>query len=133
VWSSPAGANDWWEDRVLSPIYVTALDAVTQDAEVIERLGDSITATTGGEEGTELFRRVGVGDFEETGKTIEFDIKGAKDSAVVKVLAIGPADSGSAPGRYVEWRVGKIRVICSDGSEIEVPVPNNQPAVTPIR
>jgi hypothetical protein len=125
--------NDWFADRLLSPIYVTALDAVATNTRVVEALGDSIAPTSGGEEGIPLFRRVGTGGLNPAGETIEFDVKGAKGAGVVSVLATGPDNVAGPPGGYVEFHVAKIKVKLEGGSEIEVPPPSDQPAVKPIR
>jgi hypothetical protein len=131
VFASPV--NDWLADRLLSPVYVTALDAVVMNPDVIEALGDSIAPPSGGEEGASLYRRVGMGDLNPAGETIEFDIKGPKGAAVVSVLATGPDNVAGPPGGYVEYHVTKIKVKLEGGSEIDVPAPSDQPAVKPIR
>src|SRR5262249_34891003 len=38
--------NDWMSDRLLAPVYATALDAVTTNRAVIERLGEPIGSGT---------------------------------------------------------------------------------------
>ena len=125
--------NDWFADRLLSPVYVTALDAVVMNPHVIEALGDSIAPTTGGEEGASLYRRVGTGDLDPSGETIEFDIKGSKGTAVVSVLATGPDKCGSARrlcrvSRHQDQSETQRRL--GDRSALR---PIDQPAVKPIR
>lgn len=115
--ASPQSANDWMTSRTLAPVYTTALDAVAADQSVIEQLGDAIEPVQR-EDSNELFRR-------RDEKTIEFDIRGPKGTALVSVVA-SVAQNG-------ESRVTKISVKLSDGSIVDVPPPETQPAFSPVR
>jgi cytochrome oxidase complex assembly protein 1 len=122
--------NDWITARTLAPVYTTALDAVTSDKNVIERLGEPIE-TVG--DSTDLFRLKGSDDPDNPGETIEFDIKGPRGPAKVTVGTSRPSAALPGVATTDELRVAKITVTLSDGSVIDVPPPKEQPAFVPIR
>jgi hypothetical protein len=116
---------DWMTSRVLAPVYTVALDAVASNEQVIERLGDPIEPAL---EADELYRRTSSGELAGD-ETIEFDILGAKGTAVVSVVASNEA-AGSPPGMaYSAYRAATITVTFSDGAKIEVPPPKDQPGM----
>jgi hypothetical protein len=118
---------DWMTARVLAPVYTAALDAVASHAEVSQRLGEPIEPI---EDADELYRRVGTGALQAAGEKIQFDIKGAKETAVVTVVADSQA-ADSAPGMgYSTYRAAEITVTFRDGSTVQVPPPKEQAGTT---
>ena len=120
----------------MAPVYATALDAVTTNKAVIERLGEPIgTASTAVE--SDLYRRKPSDDANSNDQILEFDIEGPKGKGTVSVQAIPASEAGSPggapPGGWSDFRLGKIIVKFSDGSSVEVPPPAKQPAFVPIR
>jgi hypothetical protein len=113
-----AAVNDWWIDRVLAQVYTTALDTVVADERVIERLGEDVGVDI---EANELYRRAQTGPLEKI-ETIEFEIAGAKDKAVVTVTVTG-SDSTDL---NTSLQFTEITVTLSEGSTIDVPLPSNQ-------
>src|SRR5262245_30508262 len=128
------GVNDWMSQRVLAPVYTAALDAVTGNKKVIERLGKPVEPL---EDADELYRRRIPANPDEIagsnvkGTVIEFDIKGPKGGAVVTVVAASDAPQGQNTG-WMALRATKILVKFSDGTSIDVPPPKDQ-AGTEIR
>jgi Cytochrome oxidase complex assembly protein 1 len=106
--------NDWAVQQHLTGSYTTALDTVVADERVVARLGEPIEPAN---DPDALFRREGEGNLNNEGETIVFDIKGPKQTAVVRVEA-----ATAVPGVW-QMKLKKITVVLSDGSEIDVPVP----------
>jgi hypothetical protein len=117
---------DWMTARVLAPVYTAALDAVASHAEVSQRLGEPIEPI---EDADELYRRVGTGALQAAGEKIQFDIKGAKETAVVTVVADSESPSGPGMG-YSAYRAAEITVTFRDGSTVQVPPPKEQAGTT---
>lgn len=113
-----AAVNDWWIDRVLAQVYTTALDTVVADEQVIARLGEDVGVDI---EADELYRREQTGPLAKI-ETIEFEIAGAKDKAVVTVTVTG-SDSKDL---NTSLQFTDITVTLSNGSTIDVPLPSNQ-------
>jgi hypothetical protein len=120
----PAWVNDWMIQERLSRAYTIALDAVADNKEVNERLGDPIEPAG---DPDELFRRENNGaPLPE--ETIEFDIKGPKATAVV-IVVTGQVNGPrfSQPGSGAK----KITVKFADGSQLDVPPPKEDVEVQP--
>jgi hypothetical protein len=133
--AQPPWVNEWMINRTLGPVYSIALDAVATNEKVIEQLGDPIEPVEQPDP-TQLFRRTNSGDIRGDSETIEFDVKGPKGAAVVKVIAGSPAADSppGAPGSFPgQLRVEKITVALKDGTTIDVPPPKDQSAFSPIR
>jgi hypothetical protein len=112
---APTAADDWWTSRVFSQVYTAALDAVVADPQVIEQLGDGVGPDF---EADSLYRRFSTGSLNPQKETIEFDIQGARGSAVVTVVV-----SGAGEGQLT---IREIRVEPDDGPSIDVPPPPEQ-------
>jgi hypothetical protein len=120
----PAWVNDWMAQEQLTRAYTVALDAVVADKQVIERLGDPVEPAG---EPDELFRRENKGQL-QSDETIEFDVKGPRGTAVVRVVT-GPAQ---APQFSYPWSAAKkITVKLADGGEIDVPPPKEENEIQP--
>jgi hypothetical protein len=122
----PPGVNDWWIQRSLAPVYPAALDAVAQNPAVIERLGEGVEPLDDAER---LYRIKNTGEPLTNlppgtlpgSQTIEFDIKGPKGAAVVRVTATsGNVNFGGT------FMAKEITVILADGTELVVPAPKEQ-------
>jgi hypothetical protein len=97
----------------LGGAYVTTESAVRGDQQVIDRLGEPMEMTS-------QPKRQNTGEYNPSGETFQFDIKGAKGTAIVSAVATAP-DKASA------FKVTKITVTFSDGSVVDVPPPSDQP------
>jgi len=109
--------NDWMVQRELTHFYQTALESVTTDRALIEKLGEPIDADITAEK---LFTRQDQGPLNPTTEHIEFEVRGPK--GVGKVLAIskpGRSD-GVPPGGGDGIQPDKIQVTLQDGSTVEV-------------
>jgi len=110
--------EDWMTMEQLTRGYTTALDAVTADKRVIERLGDDIEAVVGPND--KLFRRERTGRLSQSDEPIEFDVKGPKGTATVRVVC---AAAQGLPGSFPWSRPTKITVKFKDDAELDVPPP----------
>src|SRR5262245_3190678 len=118
--------NDWWTLRMLAPTYTAAIDAITSNPQVSERLGEPVEPLSDVED---LYQRKDSGPPQPDGETILFAIQGPRGKAEVSVLAKTPTPdaSGGAPGgRWDTYRAVEITVTFSDGSTIKVPAPKEQ-------
>lgn len=110
--------EDWMTMEQLTRGYTTALDAVTADKRVIERLGDDIEAVVS--KNDKLFRRERTGRLSQVDEPIEFDVKGPKGTAVVRVVCTA---AQGLPGSFPWSRPTKITVKFKDDTELDVPPP----------
>jgi hypothetical protein len=122
--AAPAPAQGWQNEWIaiaqLAPAYSAALDAVAADKPVQEKLGEPIEPASDSES---LFRRDKNGNWTGGEETIEFDIRGPKGTAVVRVVAAG-STLGMAPGAaYDGMWPSSITVTLKDGTEMTVPPP----------
>jgi hypothetical protein len=123
---APASAQDWMVREQLTRAYTTSLDAVVADKQVIERLGDPVEPVN---EPDSLFRRENTGMLSPTDETIEFDVRGPKGAAVVRAVC---AAARGGQFSYPWSRATEIKVKFSDGSEINVPPPQeSEPPAEP--
>jgi hypothetical protein len=97
----------------LVPAYAATQQAVDNDPQVIDRLGQPITTLA-------MPTRQNPGNLNPQGETFQYDIRGPKGTAIVSGVA--SADSAAGP-----WRVATIAVTFSDGSLVTVPAPADQP------
>jgi hypothetical protein len=97
----------------LTPAFVAAQQAVDNDPQVIDRLGQPITTLA-------MPTRQSQGPLKPSGETFQYDIRGPQGAAIVSGVAT--ADSSAGP-----WRVETITVTFSDGSVVTIPVPEDQP------
>ena len=116
---APRWQSDWVAMSQLTPFFTAALDAVTTDKQVIERLGTPVEPTG---DSDSLFRRERTGQWTGADETIEFDIQGPKSTATVRVRSAAPQVTPGMPGRY-GLNVGTITVTLADGTEINVAPP----------
>ena len=100
----------------LTAAYKEANLAVMNNAQVIDRLGESIEPV----ETAQLFRHEGTGPLKKSGETFQFDVKGPKGTGIVSVVATAGADNMFHPAT--------ITVTFSDGSVVDVPVKANEPS-----
>jgi hypothetical protein len=124
---TPPDVTDWIVRAQLSRAYTKALDTVTADKYVIAALGDAVDSPN---DPSKLFRRTNSGQLEGE-ETIEFDIEGQRDAAVVSVVCtpalISP--SGAMPGSFEGgYQPQKITVTLRDGTQINVPAPTAKSA-----
>jgi Cytochrome oxidase complex assembly protein 1 len=96
----------------LVPAYAATQQAVDNDPQVIDRLGQPIATQA-------MPTRQSTGDLNPQGDTFQYDIRGPKGTAIVSGVAT--ADGGP-------WRVSTITVKFEDGSLVTVPVPADQPS-----
>jgi hypothetical protein len=97
----------------LIPAFAAAQQAVDNDPQVIDRLGQPIETLA-------MPTRQNTGELKPAGETFQYDIRGPKGTAIVSGVAT--ADLPTGP-----WRVSTITVTFADGSVITVPVPEDQP------
>jgi len=95
----------------LVPAYAATQQAVDNDPQVIDRLGQPITTLA-------MPTRQNSGEMKPEGETFQYDIRGPNGTAIVSGVAT--ADGGA-------WRVSTITVTFSDGSLVTVPTPADQP------
>jgi hypothetical protein len=107
-------AQQFAEFVQLVPAYAATQQAVDNDPQVIDRLGQPITTQA-------MPTRQNAGALKPSGETFQYDIRGPKGTAIVSGVAT--ADSASGP-----WRVATITVTFADGSLVTVPAPADQPA-----
>ncbi len=122
--AAPAWQGEWIAMAQLAPAYSAAVDAVAEDRQVVEKLGEPIETLT---ESEKLFRREKTGDWDGSDERFEFDIRGPKGKAVVRVVAGLPLNSG-APGFVGGVRPTSIVVTMNDGSEVIVALPADSEA-----
>jgi hypothetical protein len=118
--------EDWMTMEQLTRGYTTALDAVTADKRVIERLGDDIEAIIGNND--KLFRRERTGRLSQSDEPIEFDVKGPKGTATVRVVCTA---AQGLPGSFPWSRPTKITVKFKDDAELDVPPPAEKNQIEP--
>jgi hypothetical protein len=99
----------------LIPAFAATQQAVDNDPQVIDRLGQPIETLA-------MPTRQNTGELKPAGETFQYDIRGPKGTAIVSGVAT--ADSPTGP-----WRVSTITVRFTDGSVITVSVPEDQPPV----
>ncbi len=109
--------EDWMTMEQLTRAYTTSLDAVAADKRVIARLGEPIESASDDEK---LFRRERKGKLSAEDEDIEFDVKGPKGTAVVRVVC---TSAQGLPGSFPWSRPTKITVKFKDDSEVDVPPP----------
>jgi len=96
----------------LGGAYTNTQAAVSNDPQVIDRLGQPILMTSPA-------KRENTGEFKTSGETFQFDIKGSKGTAIVSAVA-------AAPDKTSAFKVTKITVTFSDGSVVDVQPPSEQ-------
>jgi flagellar basal body-associated protein FliL len=96
----------------LGTAYANTQSAVTSDPQVIDRLGEPIEMTS-------QAKRQNTGEYNTSGETFQFDIKGPKGTAIVSAVA-------TAPDKNSPFKVTKITVTFSDGSVVDVQPPSEQ-------
>jgi len=96
----------------LGGAYVTTESAVRGDQQVIDRLGEPIEMTS-------QPKRQNTGEYNPSGETFQFDLKGPKGTAIVSAVA-------TAPDKASPFKVSTIRVTFSDSSVVEVKPPDEQ-------
>jgi len=116
---APAWQGEWVAMAQLAPAYSAALDAVAEDRQVVEKLGEPIETVN---ESEKLFRRERTGDWDGSDETFEFELQGPKGKAVVRVVAGMPMSPG-APGFGGGVRPKSIVVVLEKGTEISVMLP----------
>jgi hypothetical protein len=97
----------------LTPSMLQAQSLVTEDPQVVEKLGEPVTLV--GEGGP---TRQGTGEVQPGGETFTFRVQGPNGSADVTASAM--KDVGA-------WKLTVITVTCSDGTTINVPIPETGP------
>ena len=108
----------------LTPAYTAALDAVATDKQVLEKLGAPIEPAG---ESDLLYRREKTSEWDGTDETIEFEVRGPKGEAVVRVVAGVPTTPAAPPGIYGGGaRAKSITVVLTEGTEIVVPPPTEK-------
>ena len=107
-------AGEFGAFMAMVPAYAATQQAVDNDPQVIDRLGEPIKTLA-------MPQRQNTGELKPAGETFQYDIEGPKGTAIVSGVAT--AESPTGP-----WRVSTIRVTFSDGSVITVPAPEVQPA-----
>lgn len=119
---APAWQTEWIAIAQLTPVYTAALDTVLENATILEKLGEPLEP---GDDPENLFRRQKSGDWTGVDETIEFDLRGSKGAAVVRVTA---GSNVRQPGAFYQGIGPKsITVILDDGTEIDVPPPQQKP------
>jgi hypothetical protein len=106
----PTDWNDWMVRRELTHFYQTALESVTTNRALIDKLGDPIETAI---DTDELYRRQDTGGLNPSGEHIEFDLQGPKGTGKVAVVSTQRRADGIQPA--------KITVTLSDGSRVDVP------------
>jgi hypothetical protein len=120
----PGWENDWVMQEELTRPYTIALDAVTSNPDVIERLGDPVEQASEDikrdykQDLVGLFRRDGSGPLKDK-ETIMFRVKGPTGTGVVTVVA-----ERSAIGNHMA--PAEIKVATGDGPDIDIPPPKPQ-------
>jgi hypothetical protein len=97
------------ENLPLLQAMTAAQVAVMSDAQVIDRLGEPVTLTS-------MPARQGQGPLNPRGETLQFDIEGPKGKAIASAVATAEGNN---------YRLQKIAVTFSDGSVVDVPVPED--------
>jgi hypothetical protein len=116
---APAWQSEWIATAQLTPVYSAAVDAVAEDAKVLEKLGEPIETVN--DDTGRLFRRQKSGDWDGTDETFEFDIQGPKAKAVVRVVGGAELPEGVPPGVVMSGpRAKSIVVVLEDGTELDV-------------
>jgi len=123
---APNWAEDWIAMEMLARAYTASLDVVAAYKEVIERLGRPIEPEN---ESDQLFRRERKGNVTAEDEKIEYDIRGPKGKAVVRVVSNMSARAPISPYSSQGFQPKQFTVVLSDGSEIEVkpPVESTEP------
>jgi hypothetical protein len=117
---APRWEMDWMVMEELTRCYTTSIDAVAANEQVIAQLGQPLENPN---DATTMFRRERTGTLSGEEEPIEYDIKGPKGTAVVRVVS-GRSEAGRQgyqPGG--SYRPKKITVKLRDGTEIDVPTP----------
>ena len=102
------GLEEGIKIALLTPAYAAAQEAVTTNAQVIDRLGEPVEMNT-------WPQRQNAGELKPGGETFQFDVKGPKGIGIVSAVA-------TAPDRQSQFRAVKITVTFADGSVIDVPL-----------
>lgn len=106
-------AQEFAEYVALMPAFAATQQAVDNDPQVIDRLGQPIATLA-------MPTRQNAGPLQPAGETFQYDIRGPKGTAIVSGVAT--AESPTGP-----WRASTITVTFSDGSLVTVPAPADQP------
>ena len=106
-------AQEIAEFVALVPAFAATQQAVDNDPQVIDRLGQPI-------ESLAMPTRQNPGKLNPQGETFQYDIRGPKGTAIVSGVAT--AESPTGP-----WRVSTITVTFADGSLVTIPAPADQP------
>jgi hypothetical protein len=106
-------AGEFAMHLALLPAFAATQQAVDNDPQVIDRLGQPIETLA-------MPTRQNTGQLKPAGETFQYDIRGPKGTAIVSGVAT--ADSPAGP-----WRVSTVTVTFADGSVITVSVPEDQP------
>jgi hypothetical protein len=95
----------------LMPSMMQAQGLVLNDPQVVQKLGEPVSPA-----GTGTPTRQGSGEVKPAGETFTFSVQGPNGSAEVAASAM--KDLGS-------WKLTVITVTCSDGTTINVPIPDS--------
>jgi Cytochrome oxidase complex assembly protein 1 len=109
------GLEEGFKFVQLAAAYSEAHEAVSENQQVIDRLGEPIEPV----QATPLFRHDGKGPLKKSGETFQFDVKGPKGTGIVSVVATGDNENIFHPA--------KITVTFADGTVVDVPVAKVEP------
>jgi hypothetical protein len=114
---APNWEIDWIVMEELTRSYTTSIDAVAANKQVIAQLGEPLENPN---DATQMFRRERTGKLSGEEEHIEYDIKGPKGTATVRVVA-SPQSAGPPHFQaFGSYRPTKITVKLSDDTEIDV-------------